>query len=75
MTPAEAIAAAVERDDQDHDELVDRMARSLVARAHYRDARIRESAARALCRHRGHRPDGIRGCAECRADIILTGGI
>lgn len=67
-----AIGHAFIADQADHDELVDRFARTLQTRAVYRDDRVREYAARTLCRGRGHRLHGIRGCATCRTDIAAA---
>jgi hypothetical protein len=67
-----ALGHAFIADQADHDELVDRWARTLQARAEYRDDRVRHIAGRNLCRGRGHPRPGLRGCTTCRADIAAA---
>ncbi len=67
-----ALGHAFIADQDDHDDLVERWARTLQARAEYRDDRVKGIAGRLLCTQRRHRTPGLRGCADCRAEVLAA---
>lgn len=69
ITARQVLDDARRRDIEDTEEIVAAFPRRIETRRRYRDDRIVENAARHLCRARGHRANGIRGCGDCRADV------
>jgi hypothetical protein len=67
-----ALGHAFIDDQADHDELVDRWSRTLEARAAYRDERVIGMAGLSLCRQRKHRTTGLRGCHDCRDEVVAA---